>query len=113
MHDVLEWLFVQKIFGYGVYPVQLFIWWLIIVAMFASSYAYGHIINGATNLLDYFKVSFAISIAPGYIATIINPEGTGYSFNAPFYQAVAIAETVVGTFLWASFIATFAKKYMR
>jgi hypothetical protein len=112
-YDFFEWLFVQKIFGYGIHPWWLIFWWLIIVAMFASLYAYGHIINGATNLFDYFKVSLAISIAPGYIATIINPVGTGYSFNAPFYQAVAIAETVVGTFLWASFIATFAKKYMR
>jgi uncharacterized protein YjbI with pentapeptide repeats len=112
-YDFFEWLFIQKIFGYGVHPWWLIAWWLIIVAIFASLYAYGHVMKDATNLFDYFKVSFAISIAPGYIAAIINPVNAGYSFTAPFYQMVAIAETVVGTFLWAGFITTFAKKYMR
>jgi hypothetical protein len=57
-------------------------------------------------------VSFAIAIAPGYIAAIINPGSAGYRL-VPAYQIVAMIETIVGTFLWAGFIATFAKKYMR
>ena len=111
-YDVFEYIFVQKIFGYGVHPWWLIGWWIVIVTLFAITYWAGKGIEGAVTLFDYFKVSFATAIAPGYIAVIINPASTGYRI-APSYQAVAILETIVGTFLWAGFIATFAKRYMR
>jgi len=107
-----EYVFIQMIFGYGVHPLRLIAWWSIIVATFAAFYWIGSGINGATNFFDYFKFSLATAIAPGYIATIISPGSTGYKLAA-FYQAVAIIESIFGTFLWAGFIATFAKKYMR
>lgn len=107
-----EFLFIQMIFGYGVHPEWLMYWWILIIAIFAFIYAFGDALYGATGPFDYIKVSFAIAIAPGYIAAIINPGSTGYSL-ALGYQALAMAETIVGTFLWAGFIATFAKKYMR
>ena len=69
-------------------------------------------IIGATQLFDYVKFSLATAIAPGYIATIISPGSTGFKL-AQEYQAVAIVESIFGTFLWAGFIATFARKYMR
>ena len=86
--------------------------WGAIVLAFGFFYWYGDGIIGTTNGSDYIKFSFAIAIAPGYIATIINPESAGYKI-VPAYQIVAMLETIVGTFLWAGFIATFAKKYMR
>ena len=111
-YDVFEYIFIQKIFGYGVYPWWLIAWWGGFVILFGIAYWAGNGIDGAVNAFDYFKVSFATAIAPGYIAVIINPASTGYRL-APTYQAAAIAETIIGTFLWAGFIATFARRYMR
>lgn len=112
-YDLIEFIFVQKVFGYGVHPWWLMFWWGIIVIIFAILYHAGNGIMGATQPFDYIKVSFATAIAPGYIAAIINPgNSTGYRLISEF-QAVAMAETIVGTFLWAGFIATFARKYMR
>jgi len=99
-------------FGYGVHPKRFMISWGAIVLAFGFFYWYGKGIIGATEWLDYIKISFAIAIAPGYIAAIINPGSAGYRL-VPAYQMVAMIETIVGTFLWAGFIATFAKKYMR
>jgi hypothetical protein len=111
-HDVIEYFFVQEMFGYGVHPKRLIISWGAIVLAFGFFYWYGDGIIGTTGWLDYIKVSFATAIAPGYIAAIINPGSAGYRL-VPAYQMVAMIETIVGTFLWAGFIATFAKKYMR
>jgi uncharacterized protein YjbI with pentapeptide repeats len=107
-----EFLFLQLIFGYGVHPWWLMYWWLLIVIIFSNIYLTGNGIVGIENWFDYIKISFAFGIAPGYIAAIINPASAGYKL-IPMYQAVAIIETIVGTFLWAGFIATFAKKYMK
>ena len=111
-YDIIEFIFVQKIFGYGVHPWWLMFWWGVIVIAFSVVYKLGNGLIGATQPFDYIKVSFATAIAPGYIAAIINPGSTGYRLISE-YQAVAMAETIVGTFLWAGFIATFARKYMR
>lgn len=111
-YDVIEYVFVQGIFGYGVHPKRLMISWGGIVIAFGVLYWIGDGLNEATQLFDHLKFSLAVAIAPGYIATIISPGSPGYSLR-PEYQAVAIIETILGTFLWASFIATFAKKYMR
>lgn len=107
-----EFLFLQLIFGYGVHPWRLMYWWLLIIIIFSNIYLIGNGIDGIEHWYDYIKISFAIGIAPGYIAAIINPASAGYKL-IPMYQVVAIIETIVGTFLWAGFIATFAKKYMR
>jgi hypothetical protein len=69
LHDVLEFVFVQKIFGYGIHPWWLMIWWLAIIALFAGLYYIGGGISGALGLFDDLKVSFATAIAPGYIAS--------------------------------------------
>lgn len=107
-----EFIFLQLIFGYGVHPWWLMYWWLVIIFVFANIYSIGNGIDGTEHWIDYIKISFAIAIAPGYIAAIINPASAGYKLIS-IYQAVAIIETIVGTFLWAGFIATFAKKYMK
>jgi hypothetical protein len=107
-----EFVFIQLIFGYGVHPWRLIGWWGLTIIAFAAIYWMGNGLNGATQLFDYLKFSLATAIAPGYIATIISPGSTGYSLRSE-YQAIAIIESIFGTFLWAGFIATFAKKYMR
>lgn len=111
-YDFIENVFIQKMFGYGVHPIRLMISWGAIVLVFGFLYWHGKGLVGTTDWLDYFKVSFATAIAPGYIAAIINPESGGYRLVSA-YQLVAMIETIIGTFLWAGFIATFAKKYMR
>jgi hypothetical protein len=111
-YNILEYFFIQVVFGYGVHPWRLITWWGIMIVTFAGLYWVGSGINGASQLFDYIKFSLATAIAPGYIATIISPGSTGYRLTSE-YQAVAILESIFGTFLWAGFIATFAKKYMR
>lgn len=111
-YNLIEYIFIQKMFGYGVHPKRLIFSWGAIVLAFGFIYWHGNGLIGPTDCLDYFKVSFATAIAPGFIAAIINPDGGGYRLVST-YQLVAMIETVVGTFLWAGFIATFAKKYMR
>jgi uncharacterized protein YjbI with pentapeptide repeats len=119
-YDGFEWFFIQGIFGYGVHPKRLMISWGAIVIAFGLFFWHWEgivrIIGAnefAAGLLDCIKVSFVTAIAPGYIAAIINPGTTGYKTTSDLYTYVAMAETIVGTFLWAGFIATFAKKYMR
>jgi hypothetical protein len=107
-----EFLFLQLIFGYGVHPWRLMYFWLLTISIFSYVYLIGDGIEGIERELDYIKISFAIAIAPGYIAAIINPASEGYKL-IPMYQAAAIIETIIGTLLWAGFIATFAKKYMK
>jgi uncharacterized protein YjbI with pentapeptide repeats len=110
-----ESVFIQQIFGYGVHPWWLMLWWGIIIIVFGITYYIGNEVNGTTGLFQCMTISFATAIAPGYTASIIQPiqsGGTGFHFTA-IYKVVAMAETIVGTFLWAGFIATFAKRYMR
>jgi hypothetical protein len=108
-HDVLEWFFVQKIFGYGVRPWRVIVSWFSIIILFTIVYwAIDGTKGGPLGTLNYIEGSFATAIAPGYIAVVINS-----TIHTPIYHAMAILETIIGTFLWAGFIATFAKRYMR
>jgi hypothetical protein len=111
-YDIFEYIFIQGMFGYGVHPERLMFYWGVIVVVFSILYSVGNGLNGDLQPFDYLKFSLATAIAPGYIATIISPGSTGYDL-ASEYQAVAIIESILGTFMWAGFIATFAKKYMK
>lgn len=114
-YDAIEWLFAQVMFGYGVHFERLVASWAVIVVLFSGLYYSGDAISGVSSVFDYLKVSFATAIAPGYIAVILNPSNStgGYRLTSGCYQAAAMVETLLGSFLWAGFIATFAKKYMR
>jgi hypothetical protein len=82
----------------------------IIIIVFGFIYYIGN-----EGLFQCMTISFATAIAPGYTASIIQPiqsGGSGFHF-VNMYKVVAMAETIIGTFLWAGFIATFAKRYMR
>jgi hypothetical protein len=43
----------------------------------------------------------------------VTPGYGKYELTSWVYQVIASAEAIFGTFMWAAFIATFARKYMR
>jgi len=105
-----EWFFIQLIFGYGVHPYRLMACWFGFVFLFAAIYSLGHGIDavasqlkGNATLVDYIWFSIATAVTPGY---------AGYK-PTPDFKLVAGLEAIIGTFMWAAFIATFSRKYMR
>lgn len=108
-YDLIEYIFLQKIFGYGIHPERVFKSWILIIIIFGIGYwIEGGMNGGLFGAIDYLESSFATAIAPGYIAAIINNKE-----HSMLYHLAAIFETIFGTFLWAGFIATFAKRYMK
>ncbi len=105
-----EFVFIQLIFGYGVHPFRLWACWFGFVFLFAVIYLLGHGIDAEASqlkrnatLIDYVWFSIATAVTPGY---------AGYKPTTEF-KLVAGLEAILGTFMWAAFIATFARKYMR
>jgi hypothetical protein len=105
-----EYIFIQLIFGYGVYPFRLWLCWFIFVGFFAIIYSLGSGIDakasglsGIAQPIDYIWFSIATAVTPGY---------AGYKPTLDF-KLMAGLEAIFGTFMWAAFIATFARKYMR
>jgi hypothetical protein len=109
-----EFFFIQLIFGYGVHPFRLMLCWFAIATIFAFFYlAKGGIISKlpASSLpqtLSYFVECFYFSIV-----TAVTPGYGKYELTSWVYQVLASVEAIFGTFMWAAFIATFARKYMR
>jgi hypothetical protein len=105
-----EFVFVQKIFGYGVHPWWLWGWWFFFVFLFAAVYWMGEGVNDATTAqaitepLAYIWFSITVAVTPAF---------AGYKPAAGWYQVVAGLEAIFGTFMWAAFITTFARMYMR
>jgi hypothetical protein len=102
---------VQYIFGYGVHPLWVIGWWFLTVLSLAFVYWIGNgvLVGGelevaADSFGEYFYFSVVTAATPGY---------GGYKPVPGFYQALASFEAIFGTFMWAAFIATFARKYMR
>jgi len=107
-----EYALIQMIFGYGIHPERLIISWVVLIAIFFILYQYYSGVAHPDEWFEWMKFSFGAAIAPGYIASISNPESISYKLSHTF-QIAAMIEAVAGTFLWAGFIATFARKYMR
>lgn len=109
-----EFVFIQLIFGYGVHPFRLMFCWLLVATIFALFYsAKGGILSKlpASTLpqpLSYFVECFYFSIV-----TAVTPGYGKYELTSWVYQVIASIEAIFGTFMWAAFIATFARKYMR
>ncbi len=53
---------------------------------------------------EYFYFSIVTAATPGY---------AGYTPASGLYTLIAGAEAIFGTFMWAAFIATFARKWQR
>lgn len=104
-YDVLEFVFIQKIFGYGVHPFRLFGWWLAFVVIFAVIYSIKGAIEqpDARQWYDYLWFSIATAATPGY--ALYKPLG--------LFKIIAGVEAILGTFMWAAFITTFARKFSR
>ena len=109
-----EYVFVQLIFGYGVHPFRLMFCWFLVAMIFAIFYSVNGGIIGklpASSLpqpWSYFVECFYFSIV-----TAVTPGYGKYELTSWVYQVIASAEAIFGTFMWAAFIATFARKYMR
>ena len=99
-----EFVFIQLIFGYGVHPFRLMAWWFFFVGIFAGIYWKWNGVTGALQPLDYIWFSITVAVTPGF---------AGYKPTSGLFQVVAGLEAIFGTFMWAAFIATFARKYMR
>jgi len=97
-------LFVQYIFGYGVHPWRVIATWLVTVFCLAFVYWMGNGVDAADSFLEHIYFSVVTAATPGY---------GGYKPAPGFYQGLASFEAIFGTFMWAAFIATFARKYMR
>jgi uncharacterized protein YjbI with pentapeptide repeats len=101
---------VQYIFGYGVYPWKVIATWLLTVIALAFVYwkgngvLVGNELEVAKSFWECLYFSVVTAATPGY---------GGYHPKPGFYQGLASFEAVFGTFMWAAFIATFARKYMR
>lgn len=105
-----EFIFIQTIFGYGVHPFRLWACWFGFVFLFASVYLLGHGIDATASQLsgnatpvDYIWFSIATAVTTGY---------AGYKIASDF-KLLAGLEAIFGTFMWAAFVATFTRKYMR
>ena len=94
----------QYLFGYGVYPSRIVATWLSAIALFALIYWIGKGVEGADSLLDYVYFSVVTAATPGY---------GGYAPEPGVWQGLASFQAILGTFMWAALIATFARKFMR
>jgi len=107
-YNILDYLFIQVIFGYGVHPYRLCGFWGVMVCFFALLYWIGGGIkidsDQHLNILDYLWFSITVAVTPGF---------AGYAPKSGLFQVVAGLQAIFGTFMWAAFITTFAKKYMR
>jgi len=102
-YDIFEHILIQCIFGYGVHPLRLLGFWILMAFAFASFYWYYDAVEGARTSVDYIWFSIATSATPGY--ALYNPIGN--------YKIVTGIQAIIGTFMWAAFIATFARKWQR
>lgn len=113
-YNLFEAIFIERIFGYGVRPYQLAAWWLFAVLIFGLAYwgLKGIHLSGdqiipdntaVTTFREYLYFSIVTSATPGYGG--YRPHGVS--------QWIAGAQAIFGTFMWAAFITTFARKYMR
>lgn len=97
-------LLVQYCFGYGVYPIRIIGTAIAIAIIFAIIFWRGSALQGADTFPAYLYFSFKNALALG---------SSDYLLISGKYQILATLEVTLGTFLWAAFIATFARKYMR
>lgn len=108
LYNILEFIFIQCIFGYGVRPKRLIVSWFIFIALFSLIYSLGEGVHRIDNSnitgLDYLYFSIMNAATPGY---------SSYETRDWIFTLIAGVEALIGTFIWATFIATFARKFMR
>jgi len=102
VHDVLEFIFIQMIFGYGVHPVRILLGWLAFVGMFAIIFWVKGVLEEPVQWYDYWWFSITTAATAG---SAYKPLG--------LFRFIAGIEAILGTFMWAAFITTFARKFSR
>jgi len=103
-----EWIF-QKAFGYGVYPLRLFITFFSIFIIF--SLIYWIILNPLiNNVINYGNLLIGIRFS---FLTLVIPAYGIASQNSLNFGIFIIIEAILGAFMWPLIIASFARKYMR
>ncbi|MDD3291202.1 MAG: pentapeptide repeat-containing protein [Methanocellales archaeon] len=100
----LELILIQKIFRYGTKWEYVLLTWFLVVFGFAFLFWIGNGVEGATSLWEniYFSIVTATTLGYG-----------DYHPTHGIYQGVAGILAIFGAFMWAAFIAIFARKYMR
>jgi len=101
----VEWLLADLTCKYGTeWKRPIALWVFVVLFLFPILYWTGKGIEGANSLWECIYFSIATATTLGY----------GDYHPAPgIYQGLAGAEAIFGTFMWAAFIAIFARKYMR
>jgi hypothetical protein len=98
-------LLVQYCFGYGVKPGRVMITTLIVPLIFSGFFWCGGGLQGENiTLQDYIYFNFINALKLGSLE---------FQPSSGTFQLLATIEAIIGTFLWACFIATFARKFMR
>jgi hypothetical protein len=98
-------LLVQHCFGYGVKPERVIMTTLMVALIFAGIFSFGNGLQGQNMTPQaYIYFSFINALKLGSLE--FQPASGGF-------QLLATLEAIIGTFLWACFIATFARKFMR
>jgi len=94
----------QYVFFYGVFPLYFFIVWINFVLFFAFIYWIFEGVSASPSLFSSVYFSIVTAMTPGYGG--INPK-------PGIFQGIASIEAIIGTFMWAAFIAIFVRKYAR
>jgi hypothetical protein len=107
--SLIEYVFIESVFGYGVYWNRILISWFLLLVGCGLMYWIGHGIEGK-------DLTRGASLFESLYFSIVTVTTIGYGDYFPrkgFFQALSSLEAIIGTFMWAAFIAIFARKYMR
>ncbi len=98
----MEWLIADLTCEYGTNWKRPVLLWVIVVLSSSLIYWLTHSVPNAYDFLSYLYFSIVTATTLGY--GDLHPVGIG--------RALASAEAIFGTFMWAVFLAVFARKYM-
>lgn len=101
----VEWLLADLTCKYGTeWKRTIALWVFVVLFLFPILYWTGKGVGGANSLWEcvYFSIVTATTLGYG-----------DYHPAHGIYQGLAGAEAIFGTFMWAVFIAIFARRYMR
>lgn len=101
----VEWLLADLTCKYGTkWKRTILLWVFVVLLLFPILYRTGNGVEGANSCCEciYFSIVTATTLGCG-----------DYHPAHGIYQGLTGAEAIFGTFMWAIFIAIFARRYMR
>jgi uncharacterized protein YjbI with pentapeptide repeats len=125
---IFDLIVFKSIFGYGVHPLRLMLWWIIMVIFFAVIYwglsgiqsrflvsALPSFFSSSDyiNLATYKNMAYFFESLYFSVITAATPGYGKYELTSWLFQIPATFEAIFGTFMWAAFITTFARKFLR